>query len=567
MRKRRNRLDWLWGTAMTAALFVCLYLVSNFRYENSDDALILKAFMGFEGGEPTSFTLYTHTLLTWLLYGLGRLAPTVAWFSLFQLALLFGSGVVLVRCMFRLARGRRRPRLSGGLAGALTLAVFAAFACCRVNYNTTAALAGAAAVAQALVAGNDGEPGGFHVRAWLPCLFLLACAYLLRAASVLPPLVFTGIAFVWRLAGRGNGKSKPAANIRPALATLAVFAAVFVALAGIRLAETALRGQQDFLKWHQARTALMDYTDFEADPAPALRADGGLSAPQVEMVRQWYFMDAAVDTRALTAMADAYGKNTAADAVNRLVSFFTEHPRYALAAGILMLLCGLCWLGARKTAPLAATAATVAVAGALAMLVYLCWRGRLIERAADAVLMPCAVLLFGLALLKAPEPGVGSGRRALALALSLLLAGAAALNARLTYHAVTRAPDTVSQQRESDLEAFALTNPDVLIVRSPNLLRDTRLFPDVSAGVPANILLWGDWGCRTPNWYSQLSRYGFAGETFSAKDWLKDGIVLAASSEADTEALAAYLADALGTPVTAEPYGTGGTLTFYRFRI
>jgi hypothetical protein len=85
-----------------------------------------------------------------------------------------------------------------------------------------------------------------------------------------------------------------------------IFALVFGALYGIRRAEIATRGLQPYLDWQDARIALMDYTDFQTDPAPALAADSGLSASEVEMVRQWYFMDENIDAQALRALAAAY---------------------------------------------------------------------------------------------------------------------------------------------------------------------------------------------------------------------------------------------------------------------
>ena len=104
------------------------------------------------------------------------------------------------------------------------------------------------------------------------------------------------------------------------------------------------------------------------------------------------------------------------------------------------------------------------------------------------------------------------------------------------------------------------------MVRTPNLLRDTRLFPDVSGGTPKNLMVWGDWLCRTPSWNHQLVLSGFDAEHFTAGDWLKDGIVFAASSQADTQDLCAYLAEATGKTIEAEEQGSYGTLEFYRFR-
>ena len=562
MTRRRIRYDWLFGIVLATLMFLILFWFGNFRYENSDDMLMVKPFMGFEGGTPANFTLYTHTLLAWLLYGVSLAVPGVAWFSVYQMGLLYFSAVVLGKNMAQLAQARRRPWLASGLGTLILLSVFAAFACCRVSYTSTAGLAGAAAVAQQLTAGQSGSTARQRLRAYGLSLFLLVCAYCLRAVSVLPALAFSALVFLWQWRSR---REQPARYFRPLLIALALYVGVFGALAGIRQAEISLRGLQPDIDWQNARIALMDYTDFQTDPAPALAANSGLSASETELVRQWYFLSSDIDTTALRKMAAAYTPLSTEGAPGRLIAFFSQNPRYAAMAVLLTLLTALCWLGDRKNAPLTAAAATLAWLGAILLLLYLGLRGRMIGRGVDTVLMPCAAVLFGFLMLQ--KPPAGRGRRAALLVmicLSLIVSGYAL---RITAHAVTRPQDTVSQQREAELETYALQNPNLLVVRDTALLRDTRLFPSVSAGLPINITLWGDWGCRTPSWNRQLALYGLDADHFTASDWVSDHIVFAVADPSGTANLLAYLTDALGSPVEAVPCGESGALRFYRFQL
>lgn len=567
MQKRSIRLYWLLGAMLTVALFFVLYRVSNFRYENSDDGLIMKAFMGFEGGKPVQFSLYTHTLLAWVLYGLSTVAPGYAWFSVFQFILLLASGTVLVKSMMQLAQGYRFPWLAGGIAGGLFLAVFMAFAACRISYTTTAALAGAAAVAQFMTVGTGRTEDAPVVRAYLLSLLLLLCAYSLRAVSVLPSLAFIVPGFVWQIGFRTRRTGSAAIRLRPMLISMLVFILAFVAMIGIRQLEVRTLDQQPTLDWQNARITLMDYTSFEANPAPALAANSGLPAAEVEMVRQWYFMDSNITTQALQSMAGAYTTGGGTNIWTSVTTFFTANPRYVYTILLLMALCALCLLGERKAAPYGGLVALLSLLGGGAMIVLLCLRGRVLPRAVDAAMLPCAAMLFSLALLRhVPFGGRWALRRVATIILAGILLASAGLNVKQTYHDITRALDSVSQQREADLETYALANPTVLVVRSPNLLRDTRLLPDVNAGIPANIVIWGDWNCRLPGWYAQLAKLGFDGHAFAAKDWLRDTLVFAAAASGDMQALQAYLTEALGAPVEAVPYGSQGTLSFYRFQ-
>jgi len=566
MRKRNVWLDWIFGALLTAAMFVCLKFITNFRFENSDDIVMVKAFMGFEGGAPADFSLYLHTLLAWALYGISLIAPGIPWFSLFQLGLLFFSCTVIAKSFFQLAENTRRPFITGALASVLFLAAFAAFACCRINFTTTATLAGTAAIAQTMTVDFSSAETKPRVRAVLLAILLLTASYCLRVLAALPSALFIGGVLLWKLLPQDGGAKRGSVPWRPVLKTALAFLVVLLSLFAARQAEIGLRGLRDYMNWNDANGALLDYTDFETNAAPAIHSDSGLTISEITLVQQWYFLSSDIDEQALWTMANAYdgaGRNGG----TVLASFFAENTRYPYLAAVVILLCGLSLIRLRRdawAAPLLSLASLLATAF---LLFYLAQRGRLLSRAVDSVLIPCAAFNLGLALHGWCGDVRNGLQRAAAVALAALTAAAALGSARLTYQTFTLAEDYVSPQREADLEAYALLNPDLLIVRTPNLLRDTRLLPDVSNGIPENTIFWGDWLCRTPNWNRQLAQYGFDADSFTAADWLKSNIVFAALSQEDTADLCAYLTEATGTAVAAEETGVYGTLRFYRFEI
>ena len=109
MRRGRTITPWLWGLLIATMLFSALLLFASYQYIGSDDAPILRSFMGYDGGVPATFNLYLHTAFAWLLYALAMLAPGVAWFSILQLFLLWFSQVVIVKSLAQLARRRGWP--------------------------------------------------------------------------------------------------------------------------------------------------------------------------------------------------------------------------------------------------------------------------------------------------------------------------------------------------------------------------------------------------------------------------------------------------------------------------
>lgn len=138
----------LWLPPLLATLFfVTLSRVTYFRYENSDDFLIARTFLGFEGMRPVPPHLYLHPALVWVLNALSAAAPGVAWFSVAQLGMLWISAAVLCLCLLRCGRAARLHSVVCSLAALLFLGVFASFLCTRLTYTTTSALVAAAASA------------------------------------------------------------------------------------------------------------------------------------------------------------------------------------------------------------------------------------------------------------------------------------------------------------------------------------------------------------------------------------------------------------------------------------
>ena len=316
----------------------------------------------------------------------------------------------------------------------------------------------------------------------------------------------------------------------------------------------------DTLKWQQARIELFDYTSFENNIEPALAADSGLTEEQVRLVHQWYFWDADITTEALTALREAYAGEETPGVWSKLSGFLSSTPRYVFASAALGILLMLALLSGKRFSQLAAL---LAVLGGGVMLIYLCWRGRVLSRGLDTVFAPCAAVLMALTVHTAQD---WMRKKTLALALCAALALSVGADAALTVQTLRKRPDTVSQQREADLERFALANPEWLIVRTPGLLRDTRLMPDVSAGTPVNTVIWGDWYCRMPGWRQQLAAYGLDGAAFRLADWTDAPLLFAAAGEEPPEVLLDGIASSAGREPTVELYGTEGTLCFYQIR-
>ncbi len=559
------------GVLTVTLWFFALSRLQYFRYENSDDIFFVKSFLGYEGGVPAGFNLYTHTLFARPLQWLSVLVPGIAWFSVLQLGLLWLSQVVICKSLMQCAQSNRVPLWVGWGAGMAFIAVFCLFPTCRLSYTTTSALAGTAAIAQLFSLPTEaGVVGWKKTLSFLLSVLMLICCYSLRQWTSVPLALFWGMA----LMALFPRLSQPW-NRKPLWIALSIGLFLFAALIFLREMEIDTLQQRDFLAWQNARIRLMDYHE----PAFDLVTDAqlkeiGWSRAELSMVRGWYFMDQNITTDALNRLSQIHVDASRFpfgvklwSSVKAVGNFMISYPAYLLSSALLLLLGLVCILLAwtkekRRWFPVVSALGTLGLMAAL--LVYLPWQGRLLPRAADCVLFPAALVLLGSAVSHAKLPSARA--KGPWLVLCLLSVALCAGSGFITYRQLQSSPDKVSPTRQAALESFGLAHPEQLILYDSNLLRDTRLFPDVSQGIPINLMIWGDWYCRTPSCLFQLAQFGIDGAAFSPQDFLRDNVLFASASEDLPPALLPYLSE-IGGNVTPRLYAQEGGLRFYQFTL
>lgn len=553
----------LWLPPLLATLFfLVLSRVTYFRYENSDDFLIARTFLGFEGAQPVPPHLCLHPALVWVLNALSAAVPGVAWFAAMQLGALWLSAAVICFCLLRCGQAARLHPAVCGIAALLFLGVFASFLCTRLTYTTTSAFLAAAACALLVGAGITRRRTGVSVAL---SSVLLMLSGMLRDTSLPASLCFWLLALAF-LCMRLTAAEKH--ERRALLWTLVVAAFVGTALIGMRFWEKC--EYEAFFDFHSARTELMDYHPELLENVSQETLDTlGWDASEAELVRQWYFMDQNITADALRFICAQGVQPSLMERIkgvsDTLYTFFEENPAYLFSVVLLVLLAALACLAPHERTGLVRLVVLVALGLFAAMLVYLAWKGRFLGRAVDCALLPAAAVTACLAI--GGVPGASRQRaRIAALCVCALMLLPVGMQLKQTLYTLTRRPDIASPTREADLEAYALENPDCLIVRTPDLLRDTRLFPDVSAGVPTNTMIWGDWLCRTPGWNAQLARFGFDPTGFTAADFLSDAILFVTADDEPPQALMDYISHGVGRPIIAQLVGTRGELRFFAFR-
>ncbi len=554
---------WLWGAGITALLWGFLLCFSDIYFAANDDQFILRAMTGFQPGGAPDFHLYLHGMYVYPLRWLQRLFPGVAWFSLLEIVLLSLAMTVILKshlqCWLRSGHSMWTGlALCAGFAVLYGLHYFA-----RITYTVVGAMLGAAAAAQILSIDCQNISDRSIIRSMLLAVLLAALCYGLRQLSILPVLGYCGIAFLLRFFQCfGWGKQRKRSP-RPMLAAAGLVVLVLGGLAAAREAEIQLKEKRTYLDWQQARISVIDYINLETLPKEALDTVGWTDEQRI-LLDKWNTMDEAISTEALRSVRKNWYNSetttTAGAAIEDLrcrSPWFVQTMVVLFGLGLFALFCAFRNRRENPWLPLA-----LLMTGLLCFLFfcYLALKGRLPYRAVTVALLPAAAMVFCL-LGECPLPTARNGWRA---ALGILLAVSMAAPLPALLGAVRRRRSPWDYNAHADMDAQALTHPDLLLIYSTELVNDMRMFPDTSQGVPQNLTFWGGWSRGSEEYTAKLAAFGLDGEHFTAADWLRPALRFISLKEAPDEALLAYLRSELG-PVEWEAEKVSAGLYFFRF--
>lgn len=567
---------WILGLTMATALFALIALFGDLKYRGNDDSLILRLFMGFTSTELPTFHAYLHPVLLYPLRWLSQLFPGVAWFSWMQLSFLWFACAVSVKCIVACFMKRGHALWWGAVWSAAYLICLYMVYCCQITYTITAAILGAAAVLQLLSVDMKNSSTGQVGRALLLALTLTVLAYGLRQITALPILAFCILCLLYL--GCKNGDAR--LSLAPLCRFAVVSVIVFGLLTGGRALEIQHKGMADYLRWQAARINVMDYCTVPELPDEALELVGW-SRTQAALIDRWNFMDGNINTQTFEAVAEYHQANNSltfnqrlGNAFDLIVSLWNAERLAALSytmVGALALLCAASLLHRRKDVIWQGLLLAAGLALAVALLLYLGWKGRLPLRAALTAMLPLAALVFGILPDCLPRPGDKAALPMLAVFTAVLL-GFTVSYALPACREIARRP--VDENDEStylnpfqDLDELAASYPEYLFIYDDTFAADSRMFPSTDYGTPSNVLFWGGWGWRSPEYEQCLAAFGLDADTLDATVFLREDVYLARGALfPEPTALIARISELTGKDVgcfTDMDWGGAHTFQFY----
>lgn len=536
MKKKAAWIPWLTGLLMSAALMAAIFLFGDLRYAMNDDTAILRQYMGFGTGEIPEAHAFLHPLLSTPLRWLGLAAPEVAWFSWMQLALLWLAGAVSVKALMQCFAKRGLSMAAGAGAGAVYLTLFVMTYACHVTFTVTAAVLGAAAVLQLCSIDGERYTDGQIVRSLLLALALTALCGGLRLICVLPVALFCALALV-PLAMRdfGFGRKKKR-SWKPLLCGVCVIVLALGAMPVWRAAKMKAAGMEDYLNWQDANGRVLDYYEVSNLTEEELEL-AGWTRKEADLLAQWCFLGSELTEESFQRLADALESQSKTGLTARLQSAWqkvTALPeadpvagRSALALLAALLLCalGLAFKREERLWPGLTLAAGLLAVGAFLM--YLGWNGRLPVRAALQAVLPYGALVFGLLPVCLPKKPGKATKPVLAAGTALLLALTVCYAAPTVQALAKPAEDPEALDPFSTLDMMAAEDPECLYFYDESLCADSRMFPGTEYGIPANLLFWGGWTFRSPEYMKCLSRFGISEGEMDTTLFLRDDVYLA----------------------------------------
>lgn len=563
MHRNSARSCWLWGAGITALLWGFLLCFSDIYFAANDDQFILRAMTGFQPGGTPDFHPFLLGFYVYPLRWLQHFFPGVAWYSLLELLLLALALTVILKSLLQCwLRAGRRLR-TGLLLCAGYAALYGSNYLARVTFTVTGAMLGAAAVAQILSIDCQSASDRSLLRAMTLAILLLILCYGLRQLSLVPVLGYCGIAFLLRFCSFFGFGKQTKRSARPMLVAAGLALLILGGLFAGRALEIRLKQKQDALQWQQARSQVLDYINLKSLPSEALESVGWTDEQRI-LLDKWNTMDEAISTEALRSVRKNWYNSetttTAGAAIEDLrwrSPWFVQTMVVLFGLGLFALFCAFRNRRENPWLPLA-----LLMTGLLCFLFfcYLALKGRLPYRAVTVALLPAAAMVFCL-LGECPLPTARKGWRA---ALGILLAVSMAAPLPALLGAVRRRRSPWDYNAHADMDAQALTHPDLLLIYSTELVNDMRMFPDTSQGVPQNLTFWGGWSRGSEEYTAKLAAFGLDGEHFTAADWLRPVLRFISLKEAPDEALLAYLRSELG-PVEWEAEKVSAGLYFFRF--
>lgn len=513
------------ATAVTATFFVILYWKSRIVFFINDDENILYTLAGYyTNGVPGDHS-FVNYLLAFFIGGLYSLIPSIPWYGIFHVVVLFSSIVMIGKSLLKEASNSRLPWIIGVCVfSGLTVLCFI-HPVTLMQFTVTSAMAGTAAVALLLTA-ESGENNWKHADYILSAIFMVVC-YCHRKNTGNVILCFYALVMVYRLLKRFGQRKNLGLNVRGVLLSRPVItflAAVLCIGVAVFISEGVVRTTDEwdaFYEYDEARFKVTDYAHDSYWQNEELYDSMGWTGSLYRLCCTGYlfFMDERVNAdsfNAISATGYQTTNSTLEECLANFMSLFNGESLAVVCVCIVLLLfvpAVMISLKKWKENWLELLLGLCALGGAAIMTFYLCWKGRFILRAFQTIIYPTIIVLIVVLLRILGSLRIKKLNRVskIAVAVAMIVIGAGTLRVGYDLMCETRlqACARIEKSNRTHLvEEYAMENPDNMYIYDTSLTFRYSPFITYTECYPSNLSYWGGMGWNSPTLLDQAEQNG-----------------------------------------------------------
>ncbi|MBO4926893.1 MAG: hypothetical protein J5379_01390 [Clostridiales bacterium] len=526
------------GRVFISALMTLLFMLAVSFYAPrvffiNDDENIMYTLSGYYTyGVPYDHP-FVNYCLSLLLRGMYRLFPSVQWYGVFHVSVLYLSMVVIFKTVLKKSYRNKLPLFFPCIVNTLLFAGLYLFPSTLMQFTTTAAFAGAAA--SVLLWGIDftkDRPRTIHIDLIVSVIFLVL-SYLHRKNTGYVSICFYcgTVSFIllrlFVLKRANKAKSEISNNTvsfkQNLIRVLVTFVAAMLVIVLAIFIDSRARSSNEWDYYYEYDTARFHVTDYphdSYDSNPELYEEIGWSPELYELTGKswWFFMDERINKDTFEKISDTGFYSEDYSSVKSALKVGYELFRddkvarsimiSAFVLGIMMLVSTIVCLIKKKNI-VDILYGDAMLGGALILCLFLCYRQRFPLRALHTIMIPlisiAAVVLVSLFKRKKGKLSVFIHIFIYVVALVFIIG--------LGYFNLKQARKQ-GQSKESlskytlSIEEYAIEHPENKYVYDVSLTFRYLPFTVYEDEYPSNLMFWGGMGWNSPAFFEQVRQNG-----------------------------------------------------------
>ncbi len=510
---------WIWSIFISVSIFVVTNQLAQKAFYTNDDENIMYTLAGYyTNGVPQDHP-FVNAILAVVLGRLYYLFPTLPWYGIFHLGVLCGCTGVLFKVTLEWGRKSGISFLSSNLFAFLGYCTIIMYPSILLQFTTTSACAGGAAVL--LILGTDFKDDIKKIifEEALAIGFVLLC-YMHRKNSgmVVFCFYFCTIFYQWIKYYIAPSQRLKA---RKYLKSLVICALVTISsIVAIQVVSNCMRSSDiwdSYYKYDEARYKMTDYKHDTYSENPELYEEIDWTEELYDLAGTcwWFFMDKRISANAFQTISQT-GYNHMCfewmDVWKKFLQLFEGNPittsylifviNYFLAYVIVV-------VQMEKSGVVAIVERiyfSCMMGGAWILCIVLCIKGRFIQRAFHAIIIPYLFISYFL-LWKNLSYIRGDSKLKNRSLLTLFLPMAVVLWCvfQIWHTAVLEVESRIEKSKNTIyVEKYVMNHTDHIYIYDVSLTFRYLPFVKYQDQYPSNLIFWGGVGWNSPYFFEQL---------------------------------------------------------------